>query len=174
MRTVVGAIGVVSCLTLGVAGISAQIPEAAVLYDDDLLPTEFHRGRRDAVREALPRDAVALFFSAPHRNRQGDVFFEYRQDSDLLYLTGSNEIGTALLLAPSGVTVDGARVTEVLFVPPRDASQEVWTGRILGSERAERTLGVGKAVSLGRFNEIVGPLLEGARPLYHLPLPAGV
>ena len=174
MRTVVGVVWVVSCLTLGVVGISAQLPEAAVLYDDDLLPTEFHRGRRDAVREAIPRDALALFFSAPHRNRQGDVFFEYRQDSDLLYLTGSSEIGTALLLAPAGVTVDGARVTEVLFVPPRDASQEVWTGRLLGSERAERTLGVAKAVSLDRFREVMRPLLEGARPLYHLPPPTGV
>ncbi|MGD2068095.1 MAG: aminopeptidase P N-terminal domain-containing protein [Gemmatimonadota bacterium] len=145
-----------------------------VRYDDDLLPPEFHASRRGAVVEALPPGAVAIFFGAPERNRQNDVDFEYRQDSDLLYLTGTTEPGTALLLAPAGVEVDGERVGEILFVPERNPSAEVWSGRRMGPERAAERLGVEKAVAAGRFGEIVRPLVEAGSPIVHEDLPEGV
>lgn len=150
-------------------------PEPPVRYDDDLLPASFHESRREAVMAALPESAVALVLGAPARNRSNDVDFEYRQDSDLLYLTGSTEPGSALLLAPGGVVVDGERVREVLFVPPRDPAREIWTGRRFGAERAEAVLGVERAVENTRFGEIVGPLLaDRSRALYSLPAPEGV
>jgi Xaa-Pro aminopeptidase len=127
------------------------------------------------VSRALPRDGVALFFSAPTRTRSNDVDHQYRQASDLLYLTGSEEPGTALLLAPSGVSVDGETVDEILFVPPRDPSQEVWDGRRYGVERAVERLGVAAALESTRFDEIVVPILRDSdRPVFHLPLPLGV
>lgn len=150
-------------------------PEPPVRYDDDLLPASFHEGRREAVMAELPDNAVALFFGAPARNRSNDVDFEYRQDSDLFYLTGTHEPGSALLLIPGGAVVDGERVREVLFVPPRDPAREIWTGRRFGTERAEEVLGVEKAVENTRFREVAGPLLtDSARRLFHLPLPGGV
>jgi Xaa-Pro aminopeptidase len=148
--------------------------EAPVRYDEDLLGPEFHRSRRAAVREALPDDGVAVILGAPRRNRQNDVDFEYRQDSDLLYLTGTTEPGSALLLAPGGVEVDGRSVTEVLFVPPRNPAMETWLGRRFGPERADDALGVESAVSNERFREIVQPLLATGRPVFHEDLPEGV
>jgi len=157
------------------SGVAAQLPDAPVRYDQDHPSAAFHHGRRAAVLERLPNDALALVFSAPERTRSNDVRFEYRQSSDLLYLTGSHEPGTVLLLAPGGVTVDGREMREVLFVPPRNPSEEVWLGRRFGAERARRELGVEKAVESTRFEEIVGPLLErGERRIFHLPMPEGV
>lgn len=153
----------------------AAIPEAPVRYDTDLLPPSFHQNRRDAVKAALPDDAVAFFFSAPLRNRENDNDFEYRQDSDLYYLTGTHEQGSVLLLAPGGIEVDGELVTELLMVPPRNAFTEVWVGRLFGVERAQETLGIQKVVSNERFEEIAGPLLESeTHHPYHLPFPEGV
>ncbi len=153
----------------------AALPEPPVRYDADLLPPSFHRDRRAAVLAALPPDAVAVFFSAPARNRENDVAFEYRQDSDLYYLTGTTEAASVLLLAPGGLDVDGATVTELLLTPPRDPASEVWTGRRFGAERAQAELGLQKAVSNERFEEILGALAarEGVR-FFHLPFPAGV
>ena len=146
-----------------------------VRYGDDHLSAEFHRGRRAAVIARLPDDALAVFFGAPTRNRSNDIDFEYRQSSDFLYLTGSNEPGSALILAPEGVRVAGATVTEILFVPPRDPAQEVWLGRRFGAARAMRELGVALAVDATRFEEIVGPLLEdGSLQVFHLALADGV
>ncbi len=155
--------------------VEQEIEDAPVRYDDDLPSAEFHRERRQAVLDTLPGNAVAIFFSAPQRTRQNDVHFEYRQSSDLLYLTGTHEPGSVLVMAPEGITVDGERVTELLFVPPREPSEEVWTGRRFGADRAERELGVEKAVPYDRFEEILDPVLDDAsRRVFHLPLPVGV
>ncbi len=125
--------------------------------------------------DRLPANAVALLLGAPTRTRSNDVSYEYRQSSDFLYLTGSHEPGSALLLAPGGIEVDGRRVREVLFAPPRDPLQEVWLGRRFGADRAMAELGVEVAVDATRFAEIVTPLLESEeRELFHLPLPDGV
>jgi Xaa-Pro aminopeptidase len=160
---------------LGPLALPAQQLDAPVRYEDDYLSAEFHESRRELIMEALPGNAVALFFSAPTRNRQNDVYYEYRQQSDLLYLTGSEEPGTALLLAPGGVTVDGVQTREVLFVPPRDPSQEVWTGRRYGTERAMEQLGVELAVEADRFEEIVTPLLRSPRhQVFHLQVPSAI
>jgi Xaa-Pro aminopeptidase len=160
---------------LAAPSLPAQQLDAPVRYEDDYLSADFHRSRRTLVSDALPENAVALFFSSPTRNRQNDVSYEYRQSSDLLYLTGSEEPGTVLLLAPDGVTVDGVRAREVLFVPPRDPSQEVWLGRRYGAERAMEQLGLELAVEATRFEEIVSPLLRSPRHhVFHLEIPSAI
>jgi Xaa-Pro aminopeptidase len=161
--------------SLAAPTLPAQQLDAPVRYETDYPSPDFHESRRELVMEALPDNAVALFFSAPTRNRQNDVGYEYRQQSDLLYLTGSEEPGTVLLLAPGRITVDGARIREVLFVPPRDPSQEVWTGRRYGTDRAMGQLGVELAVEASRFDEIVAPLLGSSRhQVFHLEIPSAV
>lgn len=164
-----------SLLVLAPGGLRAQQPDAPVRYEDDFPSAEFHRGRRVAVMDALPGDAVAVFFGAPPRTRSNDVSYEYRQSSDFLYLTGSGEPGSALVLVPGGAEIDGRTVREILFVPPRDPYQEVWLGRRFGTERAMEQLGVELAVDATRFSELVAPLLESERHrVYHLPLPDAV
>ncbi len=152
-----------------------SIPEAPVRYDDDAPSPAFHQSRRAAVLEALPADAVAFFFSAPVQTRDNDVEFEYRQDSDLYYLTGTHEPGSVLVLAPGGLPIDGETVTEVLLVPPRNPMSETWEGRLYGAERAQTQLSLQKAVSNERFEEILGTLAgrDDVRFL-HLPLPGDV
>lgn len=143
-------------------------------YDTDLLSKGFHRQKRQALLDALPQDAVAVLFSAPQRTRANDIRFEYRQNSDLYYLTGTTEAGSVLMLAPAGIEVDGQTVHELLFVPPRTQYSDVWLGRRLGPARAERKLGVEEAVSNERFQEILAQVAGGDRRFFHLPLPFGV
>jgi Xaa-Pro aminopeptidase len=152
--------------------VPAQQRDAPVRYEDDFLSADFHRSRRQLLLDVLPANAVAVVFSAPTRNRQNDVSFEYRQSSDLLYLTGSEEAGTVLLLAPGGIPVDGRTVRELLFVPPRDPAEEVWTGRRFGVERAMSELGLEMAVETPRFEEILVPLLQDrTKQIHHVEIP---
>ena len=44
--------------------------------------------RRARLLDRLGPDAMAIFWSAPERTFSMDVQYEYRQDSNLLYLTG--------------------------------------------------------------------------------------
>jgi len=153
----------------------AQGADAPVRYDEDYLSAEFHRSRRTAVMEQLPSNSLVVLFGAPVRNRNGDMDYEYRQASDFLYLTGSEEPGSAMSLAPGGLDVDGARVHEILFVPPRDPSREVWDGRRFGTQRAMQRLGVQLALDATRFRDVLIPLLQtGQHSVYHLAFPDGV
>ncbi len=153
---------------------TAALPEPPVRYDEDVLPPAFHEGRRSLVLNALPDDAVAVFLSAPERTRENDVRYEYRQDSDLYYLTGTTEPGSVLLLAPGGIEADGRATQELLLVPPRTTYSDVWLGRRFGPERAEEELGLANAVSNERFEEVLTGLVESGRRVYLLPLPEGV
>ena len=82
--------------------------------------------RRKAFLEAVTArasdgDAVCVFPAAPVFTRNNDVEHDYRQDSDLFYLTGWNEPGTVLVM---GGTSDGnggkPTYQSTFFVRPRD------------------------------------------------------
>jgi len=151
-------------LTLAASPATAQqallLPDAPVRYESDFPSPDFHRGRRQAVTDALPEGSVAVVIGGGEKGASLDDLQSFVQDPYLYYLTGSEEPGSSLLLAPAGVDVDGRTVHEVLFVPPRDAAQEIWLGRRFGAERAQRVLGVQLAVDNSRFDEVVGRLVS--------------
>jgi Xaa-Pro aminopeptidase len=171
-RTLAGLLTFVAVFLLP-CDVSAQIQEAPVRYDEDLLPASFHADRRALVRAALPEDALAVFFSSPVRMREHDVKYRYRQDSNLYYLTGTHEPESILLLIPGGFVVDDLEVFEILFVPQRNPTREMWDGRLFGPERARIELGVEMALPNDRF-EAVATEVFSQRRIFHLPLPRGV
>jgi Xaa-Pro aminopeptidase len=153
----------------------AVAPEAPVRYDRDHLPADFHRGRRAMVRAALPPRGLAVVLGGVEAGGGIDDLHEFRQDPDLYYLTGTHEAGSALILVPGGVDVEGRVVQEILFVPPRSPAAEVWLGRRFGPGRAMTELGVELALPNTRFREIVAPLVaDPRRPALLLPFPAAV
>ncbi len=109
------------------------------------------------------RDAVALVFAAPETIRNNDVHHDYRQDSDLFFLTGFEEPESALIIAPH--RDEGDRV--ILFLRIRDAEREIWDGHRLGVEAAPTALGVDKAFPIDELPERLPGYLHGATRLYY-------
>jgi Xaa-Pro aminopeptidase len=109
----------------------------------DYLSSDFHKGRRELLRQKLPKSSVAVFFANPIRNRANDVDFIYHQDPDLFYLTGYNE-PHAVLMVFSNDQIDskGNSYNEIFFVQPRDARAEMWNGRRLGFDGVKEKLGL--------------------------------
>ncbi|WP_343616202.1 aminopeptidase P N-terminal domain-containing protein [Flavobacterium sp.] len=105
----------------------------------DYLSKEFHKGRREAFRNLMPANSVAVVFSYPERVFSKDINYNYHQNPDMYYLTGYKEPDAILLLfkEPQGTE----KYTEVLFVRERNANREMWTGRRLGIEGAKSKLG---------------------------------
>ena len=58
------------------------------------------KARRAKAMERLGTETLAIFWSAPTRVFSADVDYEYRQDSDMLYLTGIDQEETILVLMP--------------------------------------------------------------------------
>src|SRR3954467_12294412 len=100
-----------------------------------------HAQRRARLMELIGPRAALVLSSAPERLRNGDTDYKFRQDSDILYLTGFPEPGATVVLRP------GHETPFVLFVRPRDPAAETWTGRRAGMEGAVRDFGANAAFS---------------------------
>jgi len=108
---------------------------------DDYLSPEFHKERRQALRDLLPDNSVAVLFANPVRNRANDVDFIYHQDPNFYYLTGYKEPHSILLIFSEEQEEDGQRFNEILFAQSRDPRMEMWNGRRLGVEGVKEKLG---------------------------------
>ncbi len=108
----------------------------------DYLTAYFHAGRRQALRESMPANSVAVIFAYPTRTFSNDVSYIYHQNPDLYYFSGYKE-PHALLLVFSKQQEDSAgnRFDEVLFVQKKNAQMEQWTGKRLGVEGVKSKLG---------------------------------
>ncbi len=127
--------------------------------------TDYH-----ARREALAKKAggVIVLFAATENDGPNDLY-GFRQDDNFFYLSGLSEPGSALLIA-SAVEAKGdasARTyTEILFLPPRNATQEKWTGPKLGPENPEapKITGFDRVEDMGQLPDEVARFANGARP----------
>lgn len=121
---------------------------------NDYLSSEFHKERREALRQLLPQNSVAVLFSNPIRNRANDVDYLYHQDPDFYYLTGYKEPHSVLLIFSDWQeTTDGERYNEIVFAQSRDAFMEMWTGRRLGAEGVREKLGFETVVDHKEFKD---------------------
>ncbi|WP_456461051.1 aminopeptidase P family protein [Lutibacter sp.] len=107
----------------------------------DYLTKEFHKDRREQLRTLLPKNSVAVFFSAAVRNRANDVDYVYHQNPNFYYLTGYKEPNSLLLIFKNEQTIDGKTFNEVLFVQERNEYAEMWTGKRLGVIGVQDNLG---------------------------------
>jgi len=122
---------------------------------------EFARRRRQLMR-IMGKDAIAILPAAPVRNRNGDVEYFYRPDSDFHYLTAFPEPEAVAVLLP------GRRQGEyILFVRDRDPAREVWDGTRAGPEGAVKNYGADDAFPIQDIDEILPGLLERNSRVYY-------
>jgi Xaa-Pro aminopeptidase len=127
--------------------VSKDLPKTSPIYDTDLLSKEFHAGRRQALRELMPNNSVAIFFANPIRNRSNDVDYLYHQDPNFYYFTGLTEPNAVLIIFKESQKLEGDKVAELIFVQDRNPQMEAWTGRRLGTDGVELELGLEKALN---------------------------
>jgi Xaa-Pro aminopeptidase len=121
----------------------------------------YARRRRELLRRL--GTGVALFPTAPPRNRSNDTFFPFRPDTDFYYLTGFGEPEAVAVLRP------GHSKPFVLFVQPRDPAQEIWDGWRAGPEGACRLYGADEAHTIDRLDAELPGLIERAERIYLAP-----
>ena len=122
---------------------------------------EFARRRRQLMR-MMGKDGIAIVPAAPVRLRNGDVEYEYRQDSNFHYLTGFPEPEAVAVLIPGR-----AQAEYVLFVRDRDAGREAWDGARAGPDGATRQYGADDAFPITDIDEILPGLLEDRSSVYY-------
>jgi Xaa-Pro aminopeptidase len=131
-----------------VCALLAAAPASADQLTADL------QARRARLLQALPADTMAIFWSAPERVFSRDVDYEYRQDSDLLYLTGVEQPDTILVLMPGNRTKK-----EILFVRSPDPKREHWNGHSLTLVEATALTGIGTVYETPSFDAFLAAML---------------
>jgi Xaa-Pro aminopeptidase len=123
-----------------------------------------------ARREALARKVggVVVLFAATENDGPNDLY-GFRQDDNFFYLSGLSEPGAALLIASAGEAkgdTPARAYSEILFLPPRNLTQEKWTGPKLGAENPEapKITGFDRVEDMGQLPDEVARFVTGARP----------
>ena len=129
-----------------------------------------------ARREALAKKAsgiVVLF--APLE--AADEVYGFRQEDNFFYLSGVTGPGAALLIvSPAEAKADSpARsYAEILFLPPRNLTQEKWMGPKLGPENpdAAKITGFDRVEQIGKLPDEVARFISGAFASIYTDVPA--
>jgi Xaa-Pro aminopeptidase len=122
---------------------------------------EFARRRSQLMRE-VGREGIAIVPSAPVRQRNNDVEYNYRQDSDFYYLTGFNEPEAVAVLLPGRTQAE-----YILFVRERNPEREIWDGRRAGPAGAVAEHGADDAFPITDIDEILPGMLEGRTRVFY-------
>jgi len=126
------------------------ITARADVFSEDL------KARRAKLMERLGPDAILIAWSATSKVYSTDVDYEYRQDSNLYYLTGVTQEDTILVLMPGNTSL-----REVLFVKDRNPVAEHWTGRLLAADDAKARTAVDLVLPTSRFEPFITAILSG-------------
>ena len=94
--------------------------------------------------------------------RSRDVDYPYRQDSNLLYLTGFSEPEAVAVLVPRR-----SQGEFVLFCRKRDPKRELWDGKRAGPEGAKEDYGADSAFPVGEMDEVMPRLLKGCDTVHY-------
>lgn len=105
---------------------------------------------------------AAIFCSPPPSIMTRDQYYPFRQNSDLLYLTGIEEPEVVLVLLGSS---RGAR--SVLFLRERDAVAEMWGDPRIGLRRAKRAFQVDEVKNIDSLEKELKELLKGIEILHY-------
>ncbi|MGB1236759.1 MAG: Xaa-Pro aminopeptidase [Pseudomonadales bacterium] len=122
---------------------------------------EFGR-RRETLAAQLAPNSVAIIASAGMVNRNSDVDYLFRQNSDFFYLTGFDEPdATALIIKGE------QEVSYHLFCQPRDPDMEIWFGYRNGESGVLEHYAADVAYSSELRDEKMPQLLDGVNLVYY-------
>ncbi|BAU50169.1 proline aminopeptidase P II [Sulfurifustis variabilis] len=120
----------------------------------------FERRRKELMNHMS--EGVAILPTAPVRNRNRDVDYPFRPDSDFYYLTHFPEPEAVAVLVP------GREHGEyILFCREKNPEKEIWEGRRAGLEGARSLYGADDAFPIADIDEILPGLLENREKVFY-------
>ncbi len=104
---------------------------------------------------------IAILPTSPEQQRNSDVDYPFRPNSNFAYLTGFAEPEAILALIP------GRKQGQfVLFCRERDKEKEIWNGKRAGLEGARNQWGADEALSIKEIDKHLPELLKDRQQIY--------
>ncbi|MFN4083234.1 MAG: aminopeptidase P family protein [Bacteroidia bacterium] len=129
----------------------------------DLINNELFKLNRNRFKEKLKPNSIAIFTSNDEHPKNGDAFHDFKQNSDLFWLTGVEQEDTMLVISPD-CPVEELR--EALFIKRTDEMMVIWNGYKLTKEQASQTSGIANLFWIDEFWTKVHPAINYAENIY--------
>ncbi len=127
------------------------------------LTTAFFLQTRNTFCKRIESKAAAIFTSNDIMPRNGDQFFNYRQNSDLFYFTGIEQEDTFLFVYPDAGREENK---EILFIRKTDDKMIQWEGPKLDKELAAEISGIKNIQFSPDFFKVIKEVLNEVNILY--------
>ncbi len=118
---------------------------------------------REKLSSRLKPGSVAIFNSNDIMPTNGDGTMPFRQNSNLLYLSGIDQEESILLIAPD---FPDPRYREVLFLKETSEMIAIWEGHKYNKEEATETSGVETILWNDQFERILSTVLAESDHIY--------
>lgn len=122
----------------------------------------FIQNRAQFVKQMKP-GSIAIFNSNDEMPRNGDASFDFKQNSDLFYLTGLDQEQCMLVLFPD-CPIPAYR--EALFIKRSNELIEVWYGHKYTFEEARSVSGVQQVFWYDEFDSLMRAVINMAQTIY--------
>jgi Xaa-Pro aminopeptidase len=127
-------------------------PQAPVFVEADRLSELAQRRRR--VAQTIGTKSLLVLFSGEPQVYANDIFYPFRQENNLYYLTHLKQAGATLVLLPGNT-----QFPEILFMPRRNPLAETWSGHMYSAQEAKQISGVKEIWAANEFE----PFLRSMR-----------
>ena len=118
--------------------------------------------RRQQLMDIMGPNSIAVLPNAEVANRNRDVDYPYRSDSNFHYLSGFDEPESVIVLIPGR-----AHGEYLLFCRERNLEKEIWDGYRAGQEGAVEKFGTDDSYPISDLDDILPGLLEGREQVYY-------
>ncbi len=118
---------------------------------------------RNKLLKQIKKKSLVIVNSNDEMPRNGDQNFPFRQNSDLLYLSGIDQEKTILTLCPDH---PNNKLREVIFILKTNKEIETWNGHKYTKQEAINTSGINTIFWLEDFEKILNELMLFADFIY--------
>ena len=111
----------------------------------------------------LKANSIAIFNSNDEHPMNGDAYHNFKQNSDLFYLSGVDQEDTILVIYPDCVLEE---FREALFIKRTSDAMVTWNGYKLSMEQAREVSGIKKIYWADEYEVKMRPIINYATNIY--------
>ncbi|MEI9957302.1 MAG: aminopeptidase P N-terminal domain-containing protein [Ferruginibacter sp.] len=127
------------------------------------LNSEIFVQNRKRFVERMDKNSIAIFNSNDELPVNGDAIYKFKQNSDLLWLTGIEQEDTMLILYPDN---PDPKYREVLVLVRPNELKEKWDGHRLRTHEATAISGIKTIVWLDSLDGVLQPWIHWVDTIY--------
>lgn len=129
----------------------------------DRINSDLFKLNRSLFREKMKKNSVAIFLSNDEHPWNGDATHNFKQNSDLFWLSGVDQEDCILVISPDCPVPE---MREALFIKRTDEMMVIWDGHKLTQQQAREVSGVNSVFWMEDYEAKIHSVINYAENIY--------